>query len=464
MRPVHTVTEVRAAEVALMATLPEGTLMGRAADGLARCCAQLLGRVYGARVVLLVGSGNNGQDAVWAGRRLAARGAHVTVLNVADPAAAEQADASLARGIDLVVDAIVGIGGTGPLRPAAAALVEQLAGCGAWRVAVDLPSGVDADTGHIAGAAFEADVTVTFGCLKPGLVLDPGRSAAGIVELVDIGLGPWLPAPGITQLGAPDLEQGWPWPGPADDKFSRGVLGVVAGSDAYPGAAVLCVGGALRAGAGLVRFLGPKAPSTAVRLRWPEAVHGNGRVQAYVVGPGLGTGPESAERLLEVLASDVPVVVDADGLTVLAHHKDWVRPRRALTILTPHAGEFGRFGRPPGDDRVAAARTLAADLGAVVLLKGSTTVVAHPDGHVQVNPTGSPWLATAGSGDVLAGIIGALLAAGADAGAPAYGAFVHGLAARRASFGGPMTALDLVGAVPGAIASLRDADQAIPEG
>ncbi len=460
MRQVHTVAEVRAAEAALLPTLPAGTLMGRAADGLARCCAQLLDRVYGARVVLLVGSGNNGQDAIWAGERLAARGAHVTALDVADPSSPARAEAALARGVDLVVDGVVGIGGSGPLRPAAAGLVERLAGPSAWRVAVDLPSGVDADTGYVAGAAFVADVTVTFGCLKPGLVLDPGRSLAGIVEVVDIGLEPWLPAAGspgsLGQLDAADLARDWPWPGPADDKFSRGVLGVVAGSAAYPGAAVLCVGGALRAGAGLVRFMGPDEAALAVRLRWPEAVHGAGRVQAYVIGPGLGTGPDAADRLQSVLAGDLPVLVDADALTVLATRQHWVRDRRSLTVLTPHATEFERFGRPLGDDRLAAARALSADLGVTVLLKGSTTVIAQPDGRALVNPTGSAWLATAGSGDVLSGLTGALLAAGLGADAPGHAAFVHGLAARRASQGGPVTALDLADAVPGAIAALGE--------
>lgn len=490
MRRAYRVAAVRAAEAALMATLPEGTLMARAADGLAHTCAALLGRTYGARVVLLVGTGDNGGDALFAGARLAARGARVDAVLVGprahpagvsalvraggrhlalDPegAGAESAATALVAAADLVVDGVVGIGGRGALAEPVARLFEAVDRSGGWRVAADLPSGVDADTGRVAGAAFTADVTVTFGTLKPGLLLAPGQQRAGVVELIDIGLGPWLPGGSVAAVGAvgvdgrvdvletADVAARWPMPGPTDDKYTRGVLGVAAGSVTYPGAAVLCVGAALRAGAGMVRYDG--AAAAQVLSRWPEAVLGDGRVQAWVVGPGLGSGPQVAERVRVALDTDVPVLVDADGLTVLAERPQWVRARAdrgSLTVLTPHDREFERFGQPVGDDRVGAALRLAASLGATVLLKGSTTVVAHPDGAVTVNPTGTPWLATAGTGDVLSGVTGTLLAAGLGRDAPACAAFVHGLAARLAAAGAPATALDVASAVPAAVAAV----------
>jgi hydroxyethylthiazole kinase-like uncharacterized protein yjeF len=481
MRRAYAVDAVRAAEAAVMAGLPAGALMGRASAALATTCTRLLGQVYGTRVVLLAGTGDNGGDALFAGARLAGRGAHVDALLVggrgheagvgalraaggrvwAEPAEAAEEWLDLVLAADVVVDGVLGIGGRGAVREPAAGLAAAASSTGrAWLVAVDLPSGVDADTGEVEGAAFDADVTVTFGALKPGLLVDPGRSRAGIVELVDIGLGDALgDEAAVVALEAADVGEAWPFPGPADDKYTRGVLGVVAGSDPYPGAAVLCVGGALRAGAGMVRFVGDEAPAAAVHARWPEAVAGAGRVQAWVVGPGLGTDDRSAARIREVLDSDVPVLVDADGLTVLAQHPDWVRERRALTVLTPHDREYERFGRPVGADRVAAARDLAADLGACVLLKGSTTIVAAAggDGPVVVNPTGTGWLATAGSGDVLSGVTGALLAAGLGEVAPAVAAYVHGVAARIAADGAPTTSLAVAEAVPAAVRAVTGA-------
>jgi ADP-dependent NAD(P)H-hydrate dehydratase / NAD(P)H-hydrate epimerase len=477
VRAAYDVASVRAAESALMATLPPGTLMSRAADGLARTCLRLLPGVYGSRVAVLAGRGDNGGDALYAGARLAARGARVDAVLLGDAAhhgglaALREAGGGLVqagvdpgaaedvvRAADLVLDGIVGIGGRGALRDAAARLAAD-GGSGGWRVAVDLPSGVDADTGHVAGASFSADVTVTFGCLKPGLVLAPGHVRAGVVEVVDIGLRPWLPdLPALWVLETGDVAERWRYPGAGDDKYTRGVVGVVAGSPRYPGAAVLCVGGALGVGAGMVRYLGDGAAADAVLARWPEAVRGPGRVQAWVVGPGLGAADEPGSRLTTALAdalgSDEPVLVDADALTVLAEHPDWVRRRSALTVLTPHDREFERFGHAVGDDRAGAARRLAADLGATVLLKGSATVVADPDGRTHVNPTGTGWLATAGSGDVLSGATGALLAAGFAGDAPVLGAFVHGLAARLAADGGPVTALDVASALPAAVRAI----------
>ncbi len=351
---------------------------------------------------------------------------------------------------DLVVDGILGIGGRGRLRDEAAKLAD--AARDRRTVAVDLPSGVDADTGAVEGAAIRADATVTFGALKPGLVSGAGAEQAGEVHLVDIGLEPELPAARTFVLEAPDVAARLPVPGPEDDKYTRGLVGVVAGSPAYTGAGLLTTGAAVHGGAGMVRYLG-RAPD-AIRARYPEVVvHEDTRphdvrVQAWVVGPGLGTDDAAMELLTDVLRSDLPVIVDADGLTLVARSPGLVRGRSAPTVLTPHDREFARLAGDVGADRVGAARRAAADLRATVLLKGSATVVADPGGRAYVNRTGTPWLATAGSGDVLSGLIGSLLAARLDAPlAAAVGAYVHGVAGQLAASDGPASAADVLAAL-----------------
>ncbi|WP_328968961.1 NAD(P)H-hydrate dehydratase [Streptomyces sp. NBC_00239] len=469
MRTAHSVETVRAAERDLMARLPEGALMQRAAAGLAAACAGLLGRVYGARVVLLVGPGDNGGDALYAGARLARRGARVSALPM-DPqrmhpgglralraAGGRVVDRMPDGRADLVLDGLLGIGGHGGLRPAAAGLADGAAAAraaGARVVAVDLPSGVDADTGEVAGPAVAADVTVTFGAYKPGLLVDPGAGRAGAVRLVDIGLS--FPGPPVLEtLRHADVAARLPVPGAASDKYRRGVVGVAAGSARYPGAAVLAVAGALRGGAGAVRYVGPAGAE--VLARYPESlVHGGppgkaGRVQAWVVGPGLGEGRGEVAELLD---ADVPLLIDADGLRGLDPQA--LRARAAPTLLTPHAGEaaalLGVARTEVESARLASVRELAGRFGAAVLLKGSTTLVAGPgESPVRVNPTGTPWLATAGSGDVLSGLAGGLLAAGlgvVDAGSVA--AYVHGLAGRYAARSAPATAHEVALALPAA--------------
>jgi hydroxyethylthiazole kinase-like uncharacterized protein yjeF len=295
-------------------------------------------------------------------------------------------------------------------------------------VAVDIPSGVDVQTGVVSGPAVHADLTVTFGGLKPVHALgDCGR-----VELVDIGLD--LAPTDVMSFDAADVAARWPIPGPKDDKYTQGVTGILAGSAAYPGAAVLCTGAAVAATSGMVRYAGSAAQQ--VLSHWPEVVSAPsagaaGRVQAWVVGPGLGVDDAGASSLWFALDTDLPVIVDADALTILAAHPDLIANRSAPTVLTPHAGEFARLaGSPPGDDRVAATRGLADQFGATVLLKGNITVIAEPGGPVYLNRAEGSWAATAGSGDVLSGIIGALLAAGLPVGeAAAAAAFVHARAA-----------------------------------
>ncbi|MEU8792047.1 NAD(P)H-hydrate dehydratase [Streptomyces sp. NPDC048643] len=476
MRTAYSVETVRAAERELMARLPEGALMQRAAAGLAAACADLLGRVYGSRVVLLVGSGDNGGDALYAGARLARRGAGVTavllapdrthpegltaLLRAGGTTAAPDAAEPLLRRADLVLDGIVGIGGKGGLRPDAARLAELADASRAVVVAVDLPSGVEADTGEVLGDAVRADLTVTFGTHKPGLLVDPARGYAGSVHLVDIGLD--LPEQAdLEALQHSDVAARLPRPGAASDKYRRGVVGIAAGSARYPGAAVLAVSGALRGGAGAVRYVGPAAD--AVIARFPETlVSGEGpakagRVQAWVVGPGIG---DDATSVAEVLAADVPVLVDADALRLA--DRETVRARSAPTLMTPHAGEaaalLGVARAAVEEARLASVRELAGLYGATVLLKGATTLVAGPvGGPVRVNATGTAWLATAGSGDVLSGLAGSLLASGLSAlDAGSVAAYLHGLAGRFAADGAPAGAHDVAAAVPEAWRDVTD--------
>ena len=443
MRHYYSADAIRAAEAPLLNRLGDGVLMRRAAFGLAGVIADELrtrtGAVAGRQVCAVVGSGDNGGDALWAASFLRRRGVLASALvldreRVLEPALAAflRSGGRLVQSVppssDLVIDGVVGISAKGPLRPGAAEVFEAVEEAGIPVVAVDLPSGLDVQTGTADGPHVRAAVTVTFGGLKPVHALgDCGR-----VELVDIGLD--LPYGDLLSVDADDAAARWPIPGPKDDKYTQGVTGVLAGSATYPGAAILCTGAAVAATSGMVRYAGTAAAE--VVSHWPEviatpSVNAAGRVQAWVVGPGIGTDEAGATALQFALDSDLPVLVDADALTILAAHPDLVADRRAPTVLTPHAGEFARLaGHPPGDDRVAATRRLADAFGATVLLKGNVTVVAECDGAVYLNRAGQSWASTAGSGDVLSGIIGALLAAGRPTGeAAAMGAFVHARAA-----------------------------------
>jgi hydroxyethylthiazole kinase-like uncharacterized protein yjeF len=325
-------------------------------------------------------------------------------------------------------------------------------------LAVDLPSGVDPDTGAVDGPAVTATATVTFGALKPVHVLAAWR--CGEVALVDIGLGPLLPAPHAHVLDAADVGLRWPIPGPTDDKYTQGVVGIAAGSATYPGAAVLSAGAAVLATSGMVRFAGGAAPG--VRGRWPEVVATEsiaeaGHTQAWAVGPGIGTDDAGRAVLAEAIARDVPLCVDADGVTLLAQHpdlRDAVRGRPV--VITPHDREFARIAGEVGSDRIGAARRAASELGVTVLLKGNATVVADPDGRALVHPARSSWAATAGSGDVLTGIIGALLAAGREPWwAAGCAALVHARAAELAARGAPAPASALQASIPDAIRAVR---------
>lgn len=451
MRRAHTVEQVRAAEGEVLARLPEGALMQRAAAGLAVAIAELLGGVYGRRVLLLVGSGDNGGDALYAGAMLARRGAHVEAVLLSEHVHAAGLAALRAQygavvlteqaaRPDVVVDGIVGIGGRPGLEPGAAAAVARFPGVPV--VAVDVPSGVEVDTGRIDGPHVRADLTVTFGTHKPAHLIDPAAEACGVVTLVDLDLD--LPAAAIEALQADDVATLLPRPGSFAHKYTRGVVGVSAGSAAYPGAAVLCASGAASGLAGMVRYVGPVAD--AVRARHPGIVAAEGRVQAWVVGSG--SDDQAADALARALQDGVPVLVDA---AALKH----VVPGSGTLVLTPHAGELAEMlGVERAEveaDQLGHARLAAGRFDAVVLLKGRHSLTAHPDGRVRVTTSGVPWLAVAGAGDVLAGVIGALLAVGLDPfDAASVGSWVHGAAAVYAGHGGPVTpegVADAVGAV-----------------
>ncbi|MPZ93951.1 MAG: NAD(P)H-hydrate dehydratase [Propionibacteriales bacterium] len=458
MRSAHTVEQVRTAEAALLARLPAGALMQRAATGLAWACSEFLGATYGARVTLLVGGGDNGGDALFAGVTLARRGARVDAVLLAGERTHAAGLAALRRAggrvvgepgrSDLVVDGIVGIGGRPGLHAEAVRALGRLPGVPV--VSVDVPSGIDVDTGETPAAHVSADVTVTFGTHKVGLLVGPAARAAGAVHLVDIGLD--LPAAAVESLQAGDVATLLPRPAPDAHKYTRGVVGVAAGSTEYPGAAVLAVAGASTGLAGMVRFSGDATAARAVHAAHPEVVPGEGKCQAWVVGPG--GGPEAGQTLDRLARAGVPLLLDADALV----HVEG--PLGVPALVTPHAGELARM---LGTERSSVeraplrhAREAATRFDAVVLLKGERTLVAAPDGRVRVNSTGVPWLATAGAGDVLSGLCGALLAAGlAPFDAGSVGVWLHGAAATRASAGGPLTAGAVARAVPQAVRDLR---------
>lgn len=481
MQGAWPVEEIRAAERQLLAGLPDGALMARAARAVTVEAVGMLGFSYGARVVLLVGAGDNGGDALYAGAELSRRGVAVAAV-LADPAKAHAGGLAALRAAggrqvplaetgpaDLIIDGLLGIGARGPVREALLPLVRWSLASAAPVLAVDLPSGVDPDTGAVPGPAVRAAATVCMGALKAGLLVGPGRLHTGRLRLVDLGLAPLLPEPRLLRLERADLRL--PSPGPEDDKYTRGVVGVAAGSQAYPGAAQLCVGSARLGGVGAVRYAGHAAAE--VVNRWPEVIVSDtvaeaGRVQAWVVGPGLGDTCDAVDSVRQVLTSDAAAVVDADGLNLLAGRRELLERRTAPTVLTPHDREFERLFGEVGDDRVAAARRAARDTGATVLLKGFATVVAEPSGRCYLNPVGAPALATAGSGDVLAGLIGSLLATGLAPGlAAAAGAYLHAAAGVRAAAAGPVVAGDLITALraeigelassaPGRVAGLTD--------
>jgi ADP-dependent NAD(P)H-hydrate dehydratase / NAD(P)H-hydrate epimerase len=431
----YCVDKIRRIEERAIAVEGVDALMQRAAAAVAASASSLLestsGGRYGRHVMIMVGAGNNGGDALFAGVRLARRGARVTAIRCLGGPHQGGLTALLTAGgrvidlddhhvtgpmaYDLVIDGILGIGGRPGLPDPVARLVQSVEVQGIPTIAVDLPSGVAADTGVVPGAAVQATQTVTFGERKPCHLLQPALSRCGAISVVDIGLGTdHDETPDLVGLNEDDLARAWPYPTERSDKYARGVVGVDTGSEQYPGAAVMSVYGAVYGGAGYVRFLGAEGPAATISAQLPNVVFSDGRVQAHLFGSGWGERADGAKMLAEVAEQGLPAVVDADGLGYLP------KPAPACWLLTPHAGELARLlERERGwveEDRVRAVNAVAQQTGATVLLKGATQLVAAPNGGpVLVAVAGPAWTAQAGSGDVLGGVCAALLAAGVDA-------------------------------------------------
>ncbi|HET6949808.1 MAG TPA: NAD(P)H-hydrate dehydratase [Acidimicrobiales bacterium] len=445
------VTPEEMAAVDAEAPEPTEVLVGRAGAAVARHAVGMLGGTYGRRVVVVAGKGNNGADGRDASARLRRRGVRTQVIG------ATEAPRRLPPA-DLVIDAAYGTGFRGEYAAPDPA--------GAPVLAVDIPSGVAGTTGQVGGAAVAAERTVTFAALKPGLLFHPGRALAGDGVVADIGLDVGRATAAVVE--AADVAA-WVPPRPPDSHKWRAAVMIAAGSAGMTGAAHLAARAAQRAGAGMVRVASPGLdhdpglPTEAVGVPVPVAGWDGlvlaqlDRAGALVLGPGLGRSAPTVTAVLQLASSaPVPLVVDGDGLTALGDQAAEVLGRRdAPAVLTPHDGEFARLaGHPPGDDRIAAARALARATGAVVLLKGPTTVVAEPGGWVHLSTAGDARLATAGTGDVLAGIIGALLAQGVAPGpAAAAGAWLHGTAAGEGPVRG-LVASDVVAGLPAVLCGL----------
>ncbi|NLT06733.1 MAG: NAD(P)H-hydrate dehydratase [Solirubrobacterales bacterium] len=452
-------------------------LMEAASAGLARVTARLARG--GLPIRVLVGPGNNGGDGLAAARLLRAEGREVDVIAAAPldrlrgdaranlqrlpGAPPEPLDgAGALEGSGAVVDALLGTGFAGEPREPIAGAIAAIAAAradGAPVVACDVPSGVDASTGEVAAAAVVADATATFHGAKIGLHVAPGAAHAGAVEVVPIGIPRGAPAPALAGLISARVLGLYPHRQRFASKFDSGVVVVAGGSRGLTGAPALAALGAARAGAGYVQVAVPASAQPALALRLVEQMpHGlpeddgahapagveallglAARAGAVVLGPGLGRSAAAVAFARAAAASvGCPLLLDADGLNAHAGRLEALRARRAPTVLTPHAAELGRLlGRPTAAvdaHRLAAVREAAERSGAVVLLKGDDTLVAAPGGPVAVNPGATPALATAGTGDVLSGTIGALLAKRLDPfAAAALGAHAHGRAGRAAA-------------------------------
>ncbi|HUY07399.1 MAG TPA: NAD(P)H-hydrate dehydratase [Acidimicrobiales bacterium] len=432
MQPVVSVEQMQELDARAIATVGLDRLIERAGYAAAMVARRMLGGLYGRRIVVIAGKGHNGDDGRSCARVLRSRGAQVTVFGVAEAH-------SMTIDADLVIDGAYGTGFHGDyVAPRIVGTTKVLA--------LDIASGVDAMTGVAAQGAVRADVTVTFGAYKPGLFFHDGPTHSGEIVLDPIGLEVDLATCWLIDQG--DVIEAIPLRQAGAHKWDHAIL-VLAGSPGMTGAAHLCALGALRAGASMVRLGAPGVLATdydlteAVSLSFPlkgavaAISHELTRCRALVVGPGLSLDRAILAVARKVIFSvtELPIVVDADGLSALGSiggDRPPLFAHNPNVIVTPHDGEFARlFGRPPGVDRIGDANELAQRLGGVVLLKGPTTIVAGGDGAVFLINSGSSALATAGTGDVLSGVIGALLARGVEpVHATAIAAYLHGRAGR----------------------------------
>lgn len=450
---ILTAGEMRMAEErAIAAGTPVAALMERAGTAAADAIWRFAGPLP---ALVLCGPGNNGGDGYVIARVLRERGIEVRVAALAEPkseaarAARERWGGDVGQ-IDgtapapLLIDALFGTGLGRGLDEALAARLAELAAAAQVRVAIDLPSGAATDDGSLLSPVPDFDLTVTFQTLKPSHLLQPAARHMGRIVVKDIGIAA---ESRLTAIDRPKLRA----PGPDDHKYARGYVAILTGE--MPGAGALCAAAALRGGAGYVRILGsdfvPGVPAAIVQSPGDPRAHlGDERIGALAIGPGLGTGGEGARLLDAALASGRPPVLDADALNLLARRK---LPRLDGAVLTPHAGEFARLFGEIGGSKVERARAAAERSGAVVLLKGPDTVIAAPDGRAAITPPAPAWLASAGTGDVLTGLVAAMRAGGRDPfEAACAAAWVHGRAAAAA---GPfLIADDLVGRLPNVLA------------
>jgi len=476
MRRAWGVEQIREAERVAMAEVGDDALMQRASAGLAASVVRLLregGRVRGTHALLVVGAGNNGGDALFAGERLARRGVRVSVwapfgrrheagwaaLRAAEGRETDAVGAMAALAdTDVVIDGLLGIGGRAGLSDEVLLLAQACTDAGLPVVSVDLPSGLDADR-PTAEPSFVATHTVTFGGLKPCHLSEPAAGRCGDIELIDIGLD--LPDPVLVAWNEADVARVWPVPDASSDKYSRGVVGLDTGSDQYPGAGLLGALGTVYSGAGMVRSMQPRRVTELVQHHLPTVVAGAGRVQALVLGSGWGERPDGAATIEGALAAGAALVVDADGLRHVPRGLG-ADPDRLL--LTPHAGELARLlgveRSAVEADPVTHAQQAADQFGATVVLKGASQYVARPgERQVSLAVPGPAWTAQAGSGDVLAGICGTLLAAGLSAhDAALAAASVQAMTAARLD--GPYPADEVARHLPATIGELAQATRA----
>lgn len=491
---ILTVSEMTSADQAAIAGGISGfSLMRRAGQAVALAAEAMAER---GRILVVAGRGNNGGDGFIAAAELAAKGRDVSVILLCDPATLK-GDAALAAAEwkgpmlscdpaalgqpNLIIDALFGAGLNRPVKGDPYAMIEAMNASGVPILSVDLPSGINGDTGEVMGIAIEASATVTFFRRKPGHLLVPGRAYCGETDVADIGI-----EPDVLDVIAPKTFENVPdlwadiFPSPQADghKYARGHAVVVSGDIVSTGAARLAARAALRAGAGLVTVASPRdalavnaAALTAVMVREADTPQqfaellADKRLNACVIGPAAGVGERARDMVRAALSARRGVVLDADALTSFAEDPEPLfgeikKQDDPQVILTPHTGEFGRLfsglrSTYPHASKLERARIAAVQSGAVVLLKGADTVIAAPDGRAAITANAPPWLATAGSGDVLAGIIGGMLAQGVPAfEAACIGAWMHGEAGHE--FGPGLIAEDLPEVLPAVLRNLYD--------
>lgn len=462
-------------------------LMERAALAALQAIEAGLGSLLAKKIRVFCGKGNNGGDGLALARLLAERQAEVSVVLAFEPEhysglAAQNLLRTQKFGVpvvqwekgfpaqtepaDLLVDALLGTGSKGVPRGTLVEIIQMVNDCGAPVYALDLPSGIDADTGRVPGIAVRAAKTITFGLPQPGLLVYPGAEYTGELLVAAIGFPQALLQTErlkTNYLTADEVRQWMPQRPPTAHKGSSGHILVAGGSPGMTGAVALTVLGALRAGCGLVtaglRDLGdwPEKPMEAMAVSWSEAILRLADYRCVVIGPGMTTAGDGEQLLLQLLQdSSRPLVIDADGLNILAQNREWIKQLSPMAVLTPHPGEMARLtGLSTGEvqaDRLGVARRYAREWNAIVVLKGARTVIALPDKTCYINLTGNAAMATAGMGDVLAGVIGSLIGQGsAPSDAAVLGVYMHGRAGDLAALAhGPAGVLagDVVACLP----------------